>query len=59
LYVVSPLELEYFKEAEDFISKSFGFRKTQVFLASDSSRYDPENKAKRAKYGKPGIYLED
>jgi len=59
LYVVSPLELEYFKEAEDFISKSFGFRKTQVFLASDSSRYDPESKAKRAKYGKPGIYLED
>jgi len=58
LYVVSPDELEYFKEAEDFICRSFGFEKTKVFLASDESRYDPENKAKRAKYGKPGIYLE-
>jgi hypothetical protein len=55
---VSPDELEYFKEAEDFICRSFGFEKTKVFLASDESRYDPENKAKRAKYGKPGIYLE-
>jgi len=58
LYVVSPEELEYFRETEDFISKVFGFEKTKVFLSSDDSRYDPENKSKRAKYGKPGIYLE-
>jgi len=58
LYVVSPDELEYFREAEEFICRSFGFEKIKVFLASDESRYDPENRGRRAKYGKPGIYLE-
>jgi len=58
LYLASPQEFDYFKEAEEFISKYFGFKKTFVFRASDEKRYDPENKASRAKYGKPGIYLD-
>ncbi|MEM5882947.1 MAG: leucine--tRNA ligase [Candidatus Aenigmatarchaeota archaeon] len=57
LYLASPQEYEYFKEAEEFLSKNFGFKKTLVFRASDEKRFDPENRASRAKYGKPGIYL--
>lgn len=58
IYVVSPEELGYFTEAADFITKSFKFEKTSVFLSSDPKKYDPEKKSTRAKYGKPGIYLE-
>ncbi len=58
LYLTSPQEFEYFDEAKEFLSKYFNFKKTLVFRASDEKRYDPENKASKAKYGKPGIYLD-
>ncbi|MEM7821361.1 MAG: leucine--tRNA ligase [Candidatus Aenigmatarchaeota archaeon] len=58
LYFSTKKELEYFREAVDFIKKKFEFEKLKLFISSDPKRYDPENRAERAKYGKPGIYLE-
>jgi len=29
-----------------------------VYAVNDKKKYDPENKSKKAKPGKPGIYLE-
>jgi leucyl-tRNA synthetase len=57
-YLATEKEFEYFAESLDFIKRKFGFKKVEVFKASDPKRYDPENKAAKAKYGKPGIYLE-
>jgi leucyl-tRNA synthetase len=58
IYLVSPEEVNHFEEAKDFIKKEFGFEKVSIFRASDEKKYDPQDKASRAKYGKPGIYLE-
>jgi leucyl-tRNA synthetase len=56
VYVASPKELEYYQTAEEFL-KELGFKKVEIVLASKAT-YDPEGKAKRAKFGKPGIYVE-
>jgi leucyl-tRNA synthetase len=58
LYFSTQEELEYFKENLEFVRREFGFGKLEPFLASDEKRYDPQNKASKAKPGKPGIYLE-
>jgi len=58
LYVATKEELKYFKENLEFLKRVFGFEKISVYLASDEKRYDPENRATKAKYGKIGIYLE-
>jgi leucyl-tRNA synthetase len=58
IYLVSPEEIKHFEEAKDFMKKEFGFEKISIFRASDKKIYDPQNKASKAKYGKPGIYLE-
>jgi leucyl-tRNA synthetase len=58
LYVVSPDELKYFGDAKEFLKKQFGFKKISVLRSSNPKKYDPEDRARRAKYGKPGIYLE-
>jgi len=58
LYTRTEKETKYFKECLEFIKKQFGFEKVYVFLASDPKRHDPQKKAEKAKYGKPGIYLE-
>lgn len=58
LYVVSEKELNYFKEAKSFISREFGFEEVSIFKIDDPKKYDPEDKAKRAKFGKPGIFVE-
>jgi len=58
LYVVSPKELDYFKECLEFLKKEFGFKNVEVFLSTDKSKYDPEGRASRAKFGKPGIFVE-
>ncbi len=39
------------------ISKAVG-KKVEVYATNDSSKYDPENKSKKARSGMPGIYLE-
>ncbi|MEM5878922.1 MAG: leucine--tRNA ligase [Candidatus Aenigmatarchaeota archaeon] len=57
-YFVTDKELEYFEENVKFLKKKFGFKKIFAFKASDEKKYDPQNKAAKAKYGKPGIYLE-
>jgi leucyl-tRNA synthetase len=57
VYAASPKELEHYQTAEEFLKKELGFEKVEIILASKAT-YDPEGKAKRAKFGKPGIYVE-
>jgi leucyl-tRNA synthetase len=58
LYVVTEKEFDYFSEAIKYLEKKIGFKKVAIFMVSDKKKYDPQNKASKAKYGKPGIYLE-
>ncbi len=58
VYTSSPKELDHLKGAENFLKKEFGFKKVEIFQANDNKTYDPQNKSKRAKFGKPGIYVE-
>ncbi|MFH7882386.1 MAG: leucine--tRNA ligase [Candidatus Aenigmatarchaeota archaeon] len=58
LYAYSKEELEYLNDAKEFLKKILGFNNLTIFRASDRKKYDPQNKASKAKYGKPGIYLE-
>jgi len=58
LYVVAEKELLYLQSAIGFLKREFGFEDVRVFKADDPKKHDPENKAKRAKFGKPGIYIE-
>ena len=49
IYVyVLPNELEIYKDVGG----------VEVFVVNDKKKYDPENKSKKVKPGKPGIYLE-
>ena len=36
----------------------FDFEKIELLKAKDEGVYDPQEKRKRAKFGKPGIYVE-
>ena len=45
---VLPNELNIYKDMKD----------VQVFSVSDKNKYDPENKSKKVKPNRPGIYLE-
>ncbi len=45
---VLPNELEIYKDIEGI----------QLFAVNDKNKYDPKNKSKKVKPGKPGIYLE-
>jgi leucyl-tRNA synthetase len=58
LYFVTDKEFANFKDVEQIIKKNFGFSKVEMFLVSDEKKYDPQNKSAKAKFGKPGIYLE-
>lgn len=58
LYFVSEKEIEYFKESAEYIKKRFGFSSVEFYKFNDEKRYDPQNRAAHAKYGKPAIYLE-
>ncbi|MBI2543118.1 MAG: leucine--tRNA ligase [Candidatus Aenigmarchaeota archaeon] len=58
LYFVTDKELDHFKESEGYLKKLFGFKKLALFKSSDQKKYDPQNKASRAKYGRPAIYIE-
>ena len=55
IYVIPP-ELNKYKEAESFLSGIFNTN-VQVFASNDENKIDPDNKASKAKFGKPGIYL--
>ncbi len=54
VYVI-PNEVETYNEAE--ISKRIG-KDVRIFSVADKTKYDPTNKSKNTKPGKPGIYLE-
>ncbi len=56
LYVI-PKELDYFKENLLNFEQSFKCS-FEIYAVNDPKKYDPENKAKKAKPGKPGIYVE-
>jgi len=58
LYFVTDKELEYFKDNLEFTKQQFTFKEIKPFLTRDPKKYDPQNKSSKAKYGKPGIYLE-
>ncbi|MEM5793128.1 MAG: leucine--tRNA ligase [Candidatus Aenigmatarchaeota archaeon] len=58
IYVVSEKELNHLKNGKKFLKDEFGFKEVEVYMISDSKKYDPEGKSKRAKFGKPGIYVE-
>jgi len=45
---VLPNELEFYKNVKEI----------KVFAVNDKKKYDPENKSKKVKPGRPGIYLE-
>jgi leucyl-tRNA synthetase len=54
LYVI-PNELENYDAK--VLSERIG-KIVKVFAVNDKDKYDPEGKAKKAKFGKPGIYVE-
>jgi len=56
LYVIPP-ELKNYNSVKGDLSKELGAN-VQIFASNDSNKIDPEGKAKKAKPGKPGIYLE-
>ncbi len=58
LYFVTDKETNYFKDSKEYLHGLFEFKKIEFYKVSDKSKYDPEGKSSRAKYGKPAIYLE-
>lgn len=56
LYVL-PIELDFYKNSLNKISKKVNLE-VNIFSVDDTKKYDPEEKSKKAKFGKPGIYLE-
>jgi len=54
VYVI-PNEKEFYDENE--ITKRVG-KEVKIFAVNDKDKYDPTNKSKNTKPGKPGIYLE-
>jgi leucyl-tRNA synthetase len=58
LYVLTDKEFAHLKEAENFIAQQLGFKKVSVYRVADSDKYDPQNKSSKAKFGKPGIFVE-
>lgn len=56
LYVI-PKELEFYKESEKFLSSELN-AKVKVWSVADKRKKDPQNKASKAKPGKPGVYIE-
>lgn len=59
LFIYSmPNEAQYIKNASEFIKERFKFDHVMVYSVADKEKYDPMNKASKAKPGKPAIYLE-
>lgn len=56
LYLI-PKELALYKEFNEIIEKSLNL-KINISAVNDFKKYDPQNKAQKAKPGKPAIYLE-
>jgi leucyl-tRNA synthetase len=52
-----PKEKKAYEDEIDLIAKKTNLD-TSIFSVADKNKYDPEGKAKKAKPGKPAIYLE-
>jgi len=58
LYIYAiPKEREVYYNALDIIKKKTNLD-TKIYSVNDKDKYDPEGKSKKAKLGKPAIYLE-
>lgn len=57
LYFATAKEFLYFNESKDHLKK-IGFKEVSLYKPGDKEVHDPAEKAKRAKYGKPGIFVE-
>ncbi len=53
---VLPQELKMYQDAESFYTRTL--IPIIPFAVNDKKKYDPENKSKKVKPGRPGIYLE-
>lgn len=53
---VLPKEKEIYEKVSNLISKRIGL-KVKIQAVNDKDKYDPENKSKKIKPGRPGIYL--
>lgn len=58
IYIATDKEYDYFKQSEKILASKFNFKKIELLKAQDKGIYDPTEKAKKAKFSKPGIYLE-
>ncbi len=56
LYTI-PNELNTYKQSKESIQKSLNLP-LEVFAVNDKNKVDPQNKASKAKPGKPAIYVE-
>lgn len=56
IYVI-PTELEKYEELKVYLKRRLKIE-TFIYATNDPNKYDPKNKAKSAKMGRPGIYLE-
>ena len=54
---VLPNEKKIYIESLDLVKQRTGLD-AEVYAVNDKNKYDPENKAKKVKLGRPGIYLE-
>jgi len=52
-----PKEKEIYEDAIETIRKKTNLN-TSIYSVNDKEKYDPQDKAKKAKLGKPAIYLE-
>ncbi len=52
-----PKEVDIYKQNLKSIEKRAGLN-ASIYSVSDKNKYDPENKSKKVKPGKPGIYIE-
>jgi leucyl-tRNA synthetase len=54
---VLPNEKDLYLEYFDLIEKKINLD-LEIYATNDKNKYDPENKSKKVKPGRPGIYLE-
>ncbi len=57
LYFATSKEFNYFNDSIDHL-KGIEFKNVNLFIANDDRKYDPKDRAKLAKYGRPAIYME-
>ncbi len=58
LYIYAiPSEVKMYAELVPFLAKEFGLE-VNIFANNDPNKYDPQNKAGKAKPAKPGLYIE-